>query len=83
MNKIIVAVALYITSLVINTLSAQNEVTQFNTLEETLKYAIANANNLEEAKIDQDIVLFKIAEDKEYASPQINSNEGFINNFSY
>ncbi|WP_452223812.1 TolC family protein [Lacinutrix chionoecetis] len=61
--------------------SAQETIT-FNTLEETINYAIENNNNLESAKIDQEIIQAQIAEVKGRALPQVNGNAGFTDNFS-
>lgn len=57
-------------------------VVTFNTLEETINYAIANNNNLERAQIDQEIIQAQIAEVKGRALPQINGSTGFSDNFS-
>nr|MBP8794125.1 TolC family protein [Lutibacter sp.] len=61
--------------------SAQETIT-FKTLEETINYAIENNNNLEKAKIDQEIIQAQIAEVKGRALPQINSNASYTDNFS-
>ncbi|SDB36622.1 Outer membrane protein TolC [Flavobacteriaceae bacterium MAR_2010_188] len=82
MIKFIIAFAIFITSVVTTTLSAQNDVIQFNTIEETINYAIENNNNLESAKIDQEIIQTQIAEVKGRALPQINGSAGFTDNFS-
>ena len=60
---------------------AQEPIT-FNTIEETIDYAIENNNNLESAQIDQEIILAQIAEVKGRALPQINGSAGFSDNFS-
>tara|TARA_R110002033_G_scaffold171198_1_gene218005 strand:+ start:6552 stop:7919 length:1368 start_codon:yes stop_codon:yes gene_type:complete len=61
--------------------SAQETIT-FNTLEETIGYAIENNNNLEGARIDQEIIQAQISEVKGRALPQINGSAGFTDNFS-
>lgn len=61
--------------------SSQESIT-FNTLEETINYAINNNNNLEAAQINQEIIQAQIAEVKSRALPQINGSAGFIDNFS-
>lgn len=81
MNKIITTLAIFITSMVANTLNAQ-EVIHFKTLEETINYAIENNNNLESVKINQEIIQAQIAEVKGRALPQIKGSAGFTDNFS-
>lgn len=54
----------------------------FNTLEETINYAVENNNNLEVAQIDQEIIQAQIAEVKGQALPQINGSAGYTDNFS-
>ncbi len=61
--------------------NAQEAIT-FNTLEETIAYAIENNNNLETARIDQEIIQAQISEVKGRALPQINGSAGFTDNFS-
>tara|TARA_R110002049_G_scaffold234642_1_gene407892 strand:+ start:1337 stop:1732 length:396 start_codon:yes stop_codon:yes gene_type:complete len=68
--------------MVSSTLSAQDDVIQFNTIEETINYAVENNNNLEKTKIDQQIIQAQIAEVKGRALPQISANAGFTDNFS-
>jgi outer membrane protein TolC len=68
-------------SIFINELVAQEQLT-FNSLEETINYAIKNNNNLEKAQIDQEIIQAQISEVKGRALPQINANAGFTDNFS-
>ncbi|HEA30697.1 MAG TPA: TolC family protein [Leeuwenhoekiella sp.] len=65
----------------ISTVSAQEPLI-FNTIEETINYAIENNNNLESARVDQEIIQAQIAEVKGRALPQINGNAGFTDNFS-
>ncbi|MCM4157710.1 TolC family protein [Gramella sp. AN32] len=60
---------------------AQESIT-FNTIEETINYAIENNNNLKASQIDQEIIQAQIAEVKGQALPQINANAGFTDNFS-
>lgn len=61
---------------------AQQDPIVFNTLEETIQYAIENNNNLETARIDQEIIQAQIKEVKGRALPQITGNAGFSDNFS-
>ena len=61
--------------------TAQESIT-FNTIEETINFAIENNNNLEAARIDQEIIQAQIAEVKGQALPQINGSAGFTDNFS-
>jgi len=61
---------------------AQNDPIIFNTLEETINYAIENNNNLEGARIDQEIIQAQIDQVKGQALPQINGTAGFTDNFS-
>jgi len=68
-------------TVVTSVVSAQETIT-FNTLEETIGYAIENNNNLEGARIDQEIIQAQIAEVKGRALPQINGSAGFTDNFS-
>jgi len=68
-------------TVVSSVVSAQETIT-FNTLEETIGYAIENNNNLEGARIDQEIIQAQIAEVKGRALPQINGSAGFTDNFS-
>lgn len=81
MIKVIITVVLYLTTVIINTISAQEKLV-FKTLEETISYAIENNNNLERAQIDQEIIQAQIAEVKGRALPQVNGNAGFTDNFS-
>ncbi|SFZ93636.1 Outer membrane efflux protein [Flaviramulus basaltis] len=82
MNKVIITIIYFIASIAVNTLSAQEEVIQFNTIEETINYAIKNNNNLESARINQEIIQAQISEVKGRALPQINGSAGFTDNFS-
>lgn len=68
-------------TVVSSVVSAQETIT-FNTLEETIGYAIENNNNLEGARIDQEIIQAQISEVKGRALPQINGSAGFTDNFS-
>tara|TARA_R110001606_G_scaffold198133_1_gene345668 strand:- start:7367 stop:8815 length:1449 start_codon:yes stop_codon:yes gene_type:complete len=72
---------IYLTSIFINELYAQEQLT-FSSLEETINYAIKNNNNLEKAQIDQEIIQAQISEVKGRALPQISANAGFTDNFS-
>ncbi|MEP2057485.1 MAG: TolC family protein [Maribacter litoralis] len=81
MNTIINWIITLMLTVVPYMLSAQETIT-FNTLEETIGYAIENNNNLEGARIDQEIIQAQIAEVKGRTLPQINGNAGFIDNFS-
>jgi outer membrane protein TolC len=68
-------------ALVTSAVSAQESIT-FKTLEETINFAVENNNNLESAKIDQEIIQAQIAEVKGRALPQITGSAGFTDNFS-
>jgi outer membrane protein len=74
-------IATSILGLLINGVSAQERL-NFNTLEETIMYAVEHNNNLERARIDQEIIQAQIAEVKGGALPQINGTAGFTDNFS-
>jgi len=65
-----------------STLTAQDGELVFNSVEEIINYAIENNNNLENARLDQEIVERQIAEVKGRALPQIDGNAGFTDNFS-
>lgn len=67
--------------LLTGTASAQDRLV-FNTIEETIDYAMGHNNDLERAQIDQEIIQAQIAEVKGRALPQINGNAGFSDNFS-
>lgn len=82
MKKIIITIGIFFASVAADTVSAQGNVIKFNTLEETINYAIKNNNNLESAKINQEIIQAQIAEVKGRALPQINGTAGFTDNFS-
>ncbi len=82
MTKLILWIVSIITSLTTFIASAQNEPIVFNTLEETIAYAIENNTNLQSAQIDQQIIQAQIAEVKGRALPQINGSAGFTDNFS-
>lgn len=81
MNTIIKWVVVFALTIIPYVGSAQETIT-FNTLEETINYAIENNNNLEAARLDQDIIQAQIDEVKGRALPQINGNAGFTDNFS-
>lgn len=70
------------TLMVVSVIASAQETITFNTIEETINYAIENNNNLESAQIDQQIIQAQIAEVKGRTLPQINGNAGFTDNFS-
>ncbi|MBN7817682.1 TolC family protein [Algoriphagus pacificus] len=76
--NILFAITFYLITL---TVSGQEQLI-FNTLEETISYAIANNNDLAKARKNQEIILAQIAEVKGQVLPQINSSAGFSDNFS-
>jgi len=80
MIRLSITIALIISSVVTNALSAQESL-QFETLEETIYYAIENNNNLESAMIDQEIIEAQIAEVNGRALPQIRRSVNFVNNY--
>ena len=71
-----------LTLTVVSSVVSAQETIAFNTLEETIGYAIENNNNLEGARIDQEIIQAQISEVKGRALPQINGSAGFTDNFS-
>ncbi|MET7030444.1 TolC family protein [Sediminicola luteus] len=81
MNKILFTFIVWSVSMALNTLSAQEPIV-FNTLEETIDYAIQNNNNLEKSQIEQEIIQAQIAGVKGQALPQIKGSAGFTDNFS-
>ncbi|OBX22493.1 MULTISPECIES: TolC family protein [Bizionia] len=81
MIRIFIIIIIYLTTAILNTISAQNTLI-FKTIEETIDYAIENNNDLESVQINQEIIQAQIAEVKGRALPQINGNAGFTDNFS-
>lgn len=82
MNKIIYWAFTISMTLLSQTITAQAEPIVFNTIEETINYAIENNQNLERTQIDQEIIQAQIDEIKGRALPQINGSAGFSDNFS-
>lgn len=78
MNKIIILILAILPAISI----AQHNPLVFNTIEETINYAIENNTNLEKSRIDQEIIQRQIAEVKGNALPQVNGTAGFTDNFS-
>ena len=82
MLKINSYIPFWVLFLLFFTMSAQEGELIFNSVEETINYAIENNNNLENARLDQEIVERQIAEIKGRALPQIDGTAGFSDNFS-
>tara|TARA_R110000868_G_scaffold275393_4_gene535132 strand:- start:65 stop:1432 length:1368 start_codon:yes stop_codon:yes gene_type:complete len=82
MIRTIIWITSTILILTANIVSAQQEPMVFNTLEETIDYAVEHNNNLQNARIDQEIIQAQINEVKGGALPQITGNSGFSDNFS-
>ncbi|RIA09743.1 outer membrane protein TolC [Flavobacteriaceae bacterium MAR_2010_72] len=73
---------LALTIMLVSVKVSSQETITFNTLEETITYAVENNNNLESVRIDQEIIQAQIAEVKGRALPQISGKAGFTDNFS-
>lgn len=82
MTRVILWIVSMALSLSASLMRAQGSPLIFNTIEETIQYALENNNNLESARIDQEIIQAQIAEVKGRALPQINGSAGFSDNFS-
>jgi outer membrane protein len=73
---------LTITAFLLCTLFSAQETLVFNSIEETINYAIENNNNLKRTQIDQKIIQAQIDEVKGQALPQVTGNANFTDNFS-
>lgn len=82
MNNLSIWILTITLCLISSFIVAQENPIVFNTVEETIYYAIKNNNNLESAQIDQEIIQAQIAEVKGRALPQVTGNAGFSDNFS-